>query len=190
MEENKVTETLENEGAVKAEEEKKEEKTYSEAEVMKLLQSESDRRVTQALEKQKKQYERKLSLSQLDDEAREKAEKDDRIAELEEKVRQYTLLQNKTEVIKVLNSRGLNAAFADLVEIGEDVEEAQKKIEQLDKLFKNAVAEEVKRRLAGSAPKESYTSDTVTKKDFEKMTLTQQANLYKENPELYKQLTK
>ncbi len=37
MEENKVTETLENEGAVKAEEEKKEEKTYSEAEVMKLL---------------------------------------------------------------------------------------------------------------------------------------------------------
>ena len=166
-------------------------KTYTEEEVMKLLQSESDKRVTQALAKQKKEYDKKISLSQLDGDAREKAEKDNRIAELEDKLKEYTLLQNKTEVIKVLSERGLSSDFADIVEIGEDVEEAQKKIEKLDKLFKNSVAEEVKRRLAGNVPKDSgIKTESLTKADFQKMTLAQQTQVYKENPELYKQLTR
>lgn len=171
-------------------EEEKVVKTYTEEEVNKLLQSEADRRVTQALAKQQKEYEKKLTLSQLDGEAREKAEKDNRIAELEEKLKEFTVLQNKNEVIKVLNSRGLNPAFADLVEIGEDTEEAQKKIEQLDKLFKQAVSDEVKRRLAGNAPKASVKTEGITREEFNKMTLAQQTALYRENPELYNQLTK
>ena len=51
-------------------------KTYTEEEVMALIQSESDRRVTQALSTQQKKYEKQLSLSKLDGDAREKAEKD------------------------------------------------------------------------------------------------------------------
>lgn len=164
-------------------------KTYSEEEVLKLIQSESDKRVTQALAKQKKDYEKKLSLSQLDGEAREKAEKDNRIAELEEKLKEFTLLQNKTEVVKVLSARGLNPAFADLVEIGESVEEAQQKIEALDKLFKAAVSDEVKKRLAGTTPKSETKIEGITKEDFNKMTIAQQSRIYQENPELYKQLT-
>ena len=44
-------------------------------------------RVNQALAKQKKQYEKQLSLSALDTEARVQAEKDLRIQELEEQLR-------------------------------------------------------------------------------------------------------
>lgn len=174
---------------VETEVEQVQQKTYTQEEVLKLLQSESDRRVSQALNKQKKEYEKKLSLSQLDESARGVAEKDMKIQELEEKLRDYTLLQNKNEVVKVLNARGLNPAFADLVEIGEDAEEAQAKIETLDKLFKDAVATEVKKRLANGVPKEAGTPRELTEEDFHKMNMNQKAKLYRENPELFRKFT-
>ena len=57
-------------------------KTYTQEEVTALLQSEADKRVTAALKKQQQKYEKQLSLSKLDDDAREKAETDNEIAEL------------------------------------------------------------------------------------------------------------
>ena len=61
-----------------------EKETFSKEEVLALLQKETDRRVTSALQKQQKKYEKQLSLSKLDGSEREKAEKDNRIQELEE----------------------------------------------------------------------------------------------------------
>ena len=52
------------------------EKTYTKDEVMALLQQEADRRVSSALKKQAAKYEKQLSLSKLDGDEREKAEKD------------------------------------------------------------------------------------------------------------------
>ena len=49
-------------------------KTYTEDEVMALLQRETDKRVTQALATQKKKHDKEMSLSKLDDSAREKAD--------------------------------------------------------------------------------------------------------------------
>ena len=66
-------------------EEKSTEKTYTQEEVLKLIQAEADRRTNQALKTQAKKYEKQLSLSKLDGDEREKAEKDNKIAELEEK---------------------------------------------------------------------------------------------------------
>lgn len=165
-------------------------KTYTQEEVLALLQKESDKRVTQALEKQKKKYEQKLSLSGLDEVERTKAEKDMRIQELEEKVKEFNILQNKNEVVKVLAARKLNPAFADVIAIDDDLEAAQKKIETLDKLFKEAVQAEIKTRLNGGTPKTGG-SDTgeITAEAFKKMTLAQQSEIYKNNPELWKKLT-
>lgn len=164
-------------------------KTYTQDEVMDLLQREADRRVTQALNKQKKEFEKKYSLSQLDANQREESEKDRRLAELEETVRNFQLIQNKNEVMKVLDARGLSASFADIIEIGEDIEEAQQRIDTLDKLFKAAVAEEVKKRLGSNTPKEAQRTEPLTVEDFHKMNLTQRSNLYNTNPELYFKLS-
>ena len=41
-------------------------KTYTEEEVLALIQSEADKRVNQALKTQQKKYEKQLSLSKLD----------------------------------------------------------------------------------------------------------------------------
>ena len=50
--------------------ENQETKSFTYEEVMALLQSEGDKRVNQALAKQKKEYEKKLSLSKLDGDER------------------------------------------------------------------------------------------------------------------------
>lgn len=166
-----------------------ENKTYSAEEVMALLQKETDRRVNQALSKQKKDYEKKLSLSKLDGDERAKAEKDNRIAELEEQLAQFQIEKNRSELKTVLSSRGLSAEFADIVTIGDDIEEAQANIDRLDKLFKAAVRAEVEKRLAGSTPKAGVTNTgEITKEQAQKMNIAERQALMNNNPELYKKL--
>lgn len=165
------------------------EKTYTEEEVMSLLQKESDRRVSSALKKQAKDYEKKLSLSKLDEQERATAEKDMRIQELTEKLAQYEIEKNKSELKSVLSSRGLSAEFADLIQISEDLEESQARIDTLDRLFKQAVAEEVKRRLATGKPTVGTGSaEELSREKFKKMSLTERNELYRDNPELYNKL--
>lgn len=166
-----------------------EKKTYTEEEVMSLLQKESDRRVSSALKKQAKDYEKKLSLSKLDEQERATAEKDMRIQELTEKLAQYEIEKNKSELKSVLSSRGLSAEFADLIQISEDLEESQARIDTLDRLFKQAVAEEVKRRLATGKPTVGTGSaEELSREKFKKMSLTERNELYRDNPELYNKL--
>ena len=186
---NNGTGTEGNEGGAGSQQE--ETKTYTQEEVLALIQSETDKRVSQALKTQQKKYEKQLSLAQLDGDERAKAEKDNRIAELEEIVAQMNIEKNKSELKSVLSSRGLSAEFADLINITDDIKESQEKIDALDKLFKAAVKAEVEKRLAanGGAPRSSSTTGEITKETFKSMSLSQQAQVYKENPELYKRLT-
>lgn len=184
---------MDNENVQVTETQETEAKTYTQEEVMALLQSETDKRVTAALKTQQKKYEKQLSLSKLDDDAREKALKDERIRELEEMLRDRDIANNKSELKSVLSARGLSAEFADIITITDDIEESQAKIDVLDKLFKAAVKTEVEKRLAaaGGTPKgNSYNSSTeITKEAFKKMPLSEQAALHRNNPELYKKLT-
>ena len=52
---------------------------FTKEEVMAMIQSESDKRVAQALKTQQRKFEQKLSLSKLDGDEREKAEKDQKM---------------------------------------------------------------------------------------------------------------
>lgn len=170
-------------------------KTYTEEEVLKLVQVESDKRVTAALKTQQKKFEKQMSLSKLDDEERTKAEKDNRIAELEEMVANFNIEKNRSELKSVLSARGLSAEFADIINVTDDIEASQENINKLDKLFKAAVKAEVEKRLAatGGAPKgngNSAPSGEITKEQFKAMTLSQQAALARDNRELYDKLTK
>lgn len=166
-----------------------EEKTYTQEEVLALLQSEADKRVTAALKKQQAKYEKQLSLSKLDGDEREKAEKDSRIAELEEQLAQFTIERNKSELKSVLASRGLSAEFADIVLISDDIEESQANIDKLDKLFKAAVKAEVEKRLAGNAPKGNGGSPAeITKESAKKMSMAELNELMDKNPELFNKL--
>lgn len=164
-------------------------KTYTQEEVLALLQSETDKRVTAALKTQQKKYEKQLSLSKLDGDERAKAEKDNRIAELEEQLAQFHIERNRSELKSVLSSRGLSAEFADIVAISDDIETSQANIDKLDKLFKAAVKAEVERRLAGNAPKGNGSGAAeITKETAKKMSMAELSALEKSNPELFNKL--
>lgn len=164
-------------------------KTYTEEEVLKLIQAESDRRTNQALAKQKRDYEKKMSLVNLDEQQREKAESQMRIAELEEQLAQFQIERNKSELKSVLSSRGLSAEFADIIAINDDIEASQANIDKLDKLFKAAVKAEVEKRLASNAPKGNGSAPAeITKESAMKMSMAQLQELEKQNPALFEKL--
>ena len=141
-------------------------KTYTQEEVNALLQSEGDKRVSQALATQKKKYEKQISLASLDEVERAKVESNDRIAELEQQLAELQAERNKSEMKTALAARGLSPDFADILAVGDNVEDAQANIEALDKLFKTAVKVEVEKRLVGNAPKGNTTSPAVNIKNM------------------------
>lgn len=186
MEENKVTVET---GA----EENQEVKTYTQEEVDKLLQQETDRRVTSALKKQQQKFENERAeaekLRDMDEAQKKEYEFQKRVAELEAKEKEFALTQNKLSASKVLADRGLPVQFVDYI-VAEDAETMMTNINDFEKAWKAALADAVNARLATPAPKGSSVSQTgLTKKEFEKLTVAQQAQLYKTNPELYKQMT-
>ena len=166
-------------------------KVYTEEEVLALIKSESDRKVSQALATQQRKFEKQLSLSKLDDDAREKAEKDDRIAELEQQLAQFQIEKNRSELKSVLSSRGLSAEFADILVISDDIKASQANIDKLDKLFKAAVQAEVERRIAGNTPKgNNGSSNPMTKAELLKLPINKIQELVDSNPDFYNNLLK
>lgn len=168
------------------------EKLYTEDDLQKRIQSEADKRVTFALAKQKKEYEKaaKTSVTKLDADAQAESEKDQKLAEYEEKIRQYELDKARSDLRAALTSRSLPSELADLMMIDEDPEETHRKLNSLDKAYKKAIQDEVKKRLATGTPKVGDADPSeITQAQFRKMTLAQQAELYAKNPELYKKLT-
>lgn len=172
-------------------------KTYSQEEVDALLQSEGDKRVTQAMQKKekqiaalKRQIENEKSLSQLDEESRATAKDKMRIAELEEQLKDYQTANAKAEVMKVLNARGLSAEFADMLNIGADAEAAVAQIDAFDKLFKKEVERVVKTRLAQSSniPQVADAANgKMSKEEFNKLPLHIQQQMMSSDPELVNQ---
>jgi len=168
-------------------------KTYTEEEVRALLQQEGDRRVSQALNKQRKELEKKQAeaekLREMDDNQRREYEYEKKVAELEQKERDFAIAQNKLEASKVLANRGLPVQFVDYI-VADDADTMMANIDTFDKLFKSAVADAVAARIAQPAPKAgSATQAGMTREQFRKLSLAQQAEVYRTNPTLYKELT-
>lgn len=174
----------ENKNETVIEKEQESQKTFTEEQVLTLIAQDREKTKKELRKELSKEYEKKLSLSKLDDEAREKAEKDDRIAELEEKLAQMTIESNRSELKSTLGSRGLDARFADLLNITDDTEANQKVIADFDKLWKAAINAEVEKRISGNSPKHNSTSPSeMTKEAFSKMSLSEQSNYIQANPE-------
>lgn len=194
MELNNTTGAVEqtNTTATQAIEETTTPKTYTEQEVQELLQKEGDRRVSTALKKQQKQFESKIAeaekLRGMDEAQRKEYEFNQKVAELEKKEREFNLAQNKLEASKVLANRELPIEFVDYI-VADDADTMLENINVFEKAFKAAVADAVSKKLASPAPKTGSVKQTgLTKEDFKKMNLAQQAELYKTNPALYKEL--
>ena len=132
------------------------EKTYTESEVQALLQREGDRRVSSALKKQQKEFERKTAeadkLRDMDESQRKEYEYTQRLQELESKEREFAIAQNKLEATKVMANRELPIEFVDYI-VAEDAETMMENITTFERAFKSAVADAVAKKIASPAPK-------------------------------------
>lgn len=170
-----------------------EKKTYTEEEVQRLLQQEGDRRVSQALKKQKQELEHKAAeaekLRTMDEAQRKEYEYECKVKELEEREHEFNLTQNKLEATKVLANRGLPIDFVSYI-VAEDADTMMENINAFEKAFKAAVADEVAKKISSPPPKGGSASQKgLTRDEFKKLNLQQQAEIYRTNPELYRQLT-
>lgn len=167
-------------------------KTYTQAEVDELLQREGDRRVSEALKKAERKTQAKVKeaerLAKMNDEQKYQYELEQREKAILDKERALSLAENKAEASSILVDRGISTKLVDMV-VAEDADEMMERINLLEQAFKASVKAEVEKRLSSKTPKKNLPIDgTITRESFRKMPLSQQAELYKQNPDLYNQL--
>lgn len=144
--------------------------TYTQEEFDKKLQSESDKRVTEALktarENWQKEYDEKLEAEKSEAEkmaklsARERAEEEFK-KEKESFAKEKEVFQRERlelEARKELGKQGLNEDFASFL-MQEDAETTLENIKKFKATFDEAVSLGVKEQLKGEAPKRHETSE-------------------------------
>lgn len=168
-------------------------KVYTQAELEKLIQAESDRKVSLAQSRWQKEASKKLTeaekLAKMSEEEKFKYQLEQKEAELAAKEREFTLRDNKIAAMKVLSEREIAADLVEFI-VHEDADIMMANINLLDKYIKASVAAQVKARLGGAAPKTGLNNNAeLTKEQFSKMSYTQRMELSQNNPELYKKLS-
>lgn len=146
-------------------------KTYTQEELDKLLQAESDRRVQQALktqreklaeevksqiEKERREAERLAQLS-AEEKAKElQAQKEREISEKEKMIQRRELLM---DTIDLLQDRGLPRAFAEML-MGNDGEETLKRVNAFQEQYKQDLEKTVAEKLkSGFKPEKGAAAD-------------------------------
>ena len=160
-------------------------KTYTQEELDKILQSEKDKAVTQALKTAQKKHEKEMSLANKDAEERARIQLEDQNKELLEKIAQMEIDKARSDLKSTLGARGLDPRFADLLNITDDVIANQKVISEFDKIWKAAINNAVKERIEADTPKATQNVNIEDKDAFKKMGLAEMSKLLSENPDLY-----
>lgn len=187
-----VTQNVEGQGQETVTQE--ENKTYTEAEVMELLQKETDRRVTEAIKKQERKTNAKIAEAQKLASMNEAEKYEYQLRQREEaiaaKERELAMLENKNEASKILNEKGISLALVDFV-VAEDAETMKANIDLLDRAFKASVKAEVEKRLGSAAPKKNPAIDKqLTKADFAKLSYADMMALKQNDPTLFAELSR
>ncbi|WP_433956987.1 DUF4355 domain-containing protein [Cytobacillus horneckiae] len=172
----------------------------TEAELLKKIESESDRKLSSALEKKQQEWEsqteqkiqaalaEKERLSQLSEKERKDEELNNREKEIENRLAELERKELKADAVTDLTEKGLPSSFADFV-LGKNAETTLANINAIKTAFDEAVNAAVKERLRQDTPPGGSAGST-TKNPFSKehFNLTEQGRLLKEDPELYKKL--
>lgn len=164
---------------------------------LQISQSQLDSMISKAVSKNerklKAQFEAKQTeaekLSSMDETQKQQYTFEQKVKELENKQIEFNLMSNKVEAQKVMASRGLPVDFVDYI-VDESADVMMDRIGTFEKQFKAAVSDAVSRKMGSTAPKTSSVVQTgMTKEAFRKMPIAQQAEVYRTNPTLYKELT-
>lgn len=168
-------------------EEPKDEKKYTDADVDKIINKKFAKWKEEA-EKAEKEAE-KLRKMNADEKAKYEAEKQAAyIAELEAKINRSGL---EKEASKMLSESGIAASDEILaLVVKDDAERTQEAVNGFAELVNQLADNKVKEMLKGKTPRkvEQSTTGVITKEQFDRMGYKDRNELLQSNPELYAQL--
>lgn len=177
--------------------ETEETKTFTQEEVEKMIQAESDKRVNQALEKKqtawetdyKAKIEEEKRQAQLSEEEKWQEKFKAQVSEFESERLEFQQAKLKASAIELLAKESLPTNFVDFI-IGNDEETTVQNIASLKEEWSNELTNAVNERLKGKTPPSGNASTSITKEDIKKMSYKEKVEFQQANPALYKELTK
>lgn len=191
----KLGNELEHDTEATEQQEEKETKTYTEEELQKLLQSETDKRVSEALktnrEKLEAEFQQRLEeeknkvkeTAHMTAEEKARAEFEAEKEAWEREKAEFERQKLELATTKKLAEEGLPSEFALLV-LGADEEDTNKNIEAFKEQWKNSLEKAVNERLSGTAPKtgNSRPKANMTKEEFGKLSYKERTALLEKDP--------
>ena len=181
IENNVVNEEIKVESTETNQVEVKEEKTFTQEELDKIL-NKKFAQWQKKTEEAKAEAERKAKLTEAEKLAEERKE-------FERMKMQFEYEQRVNSTSKVLASNNLPIEFADFL-IGDSDEATTQRVDLFKNAFNEALEKAVNERLKGRTPKVSTSkNEGITKDQFNKMDLVQRQKLFVENRELYNKLS-
>jgi len=188
-------------------------KTYTEEEVAKMIQSQTDKRVTDALktakDKWKAEYEENLAkekaeaerLAKLSAEERQKEELkkiqegiDIERAEFEQQRAEFRRERMMLDTVKQLSANGMPTEFADFL-VGKNEEATAKNLEaftaQWQSSLQASIEKHVENRLRGQEPQATNTNHEgrlMSRKEFANLPTKERMQMMKDDPELVQKI--
>ena len=160
----------------------KEEKTFTQAELDKIL-NKKFAQWQKKTEEAKQEEERKAKLTEAEKLAEERKE-------FEAMRKQFEYEKRVNSTSKTLASNNLPVEFADFL-IGDTDETTTQRVDIFKNAFNEAVEKLVNERLKGRTPRTSVSNNnSITKEQFKKMDLMQRQELFNKDRELYNRLSK
>lgn len=155
--------------------------TFTEEEVNKKLQSETDKVRTEYSTKIKT-MEEELNKYKPKEPTDEEKQLHDKIKAFEEKEKEFNLKEKTVKVQDQLNTLGFPKELGKYLNVGDDIETSIKEISDILKDYKTNNSYIPKSHKGGT--------EGITKEQFNKMNYKDRLNLFKNNTELYKQLSR
>lgn len=189
------------------------EKMFTQAELDKRIQQESDKRVNSALEKAKAkwraEYEEQLAkekseaerLAKMTSEERQqeelkklKSEFDNERAEFETQRQAFEMERMKMQLTKELHAVDVPIEFADFL-LAKDAETTKANMDAFVSMWNSTLQAKidahVESRLKGKSPKQSSGGNMpMTKEEFVRLPYPERAKMLKENPEMVNEILK
>ena len=160
----------------------KEEKTFTQAELDKIL-NKKFAQWQKKTEEAKAEAERKAKLTEAEKLAEERKE-------FEAMRKQFEYEKRVNSTSKVLASNNLPVEFADFL-IAENDEATTQRVDLFKNAFNEALEKALTERLRGNTPKVGITTNKeITKKDFRNMSYKEKMDLYNKDKELFNKLSK
>lgn len=172
-------------GNDKAEDQEKEPKTYTEAEIDSIVDSKISKLRIKWEKERADEKKRESKMKEMDDKERAAYELEQAKAEIEKLKNERALDANRVEALKIMEKRNVPASLVGFI-VTADQDETMENIKLFQREIEAMVNKLLKEKFPGGVPKSGGTPKEVSFEDFRKMTIPQMKELKATNPDLYK----